>query len=121
MAALFSTAILAILLPSLVIASREQTEANPIMKVVKMMEDMVTELEHEAEVEKDLFKKAGCACETGEAELTKVIEHETVNGPQLQSKIETESAEEKKLTEELAAHKDDKAKTEKSLAEAASM
>merc|ERR1719265_221342 len=88
------------------------------MKVVGMMQDMIKELEHEGEVEKEIFKKAVCACEK---ELTGVIEHETVNGPQLQSTIEAETAEEKKLTEELAAHKDDKAKTEKSLGEATSM
>jgi hypothetical protein len=119
MAVLFPTAFVAII--SCVRGAEEQTEKNPIMKVVGMMQDMVKELEHEAEVEKDLFKKAGCACETGEKELTKVIEHETVNGPQLQSKIEAETAEETKLSEEIAAHKDDKAKTEKSLSEATSM
>merc|ERR1719265_2480037 len=88
------------------------------MKVVGMMQDMIKELEHEGEVEKEIFKKAVCACEK---ELTGVIEHETVNGPQLQSTIEAETAEENKLTEEIAAHKDDKAKTEKSLSEATSM
>ena len=119
MTVLFSTACVAVF--SCVFAAEEQTEKNPIMKVVGMMQDMVKELEHEGEVEAKLFKKAGCACETGEKELTKVIEHETVNGPQLESKIEGESAEEKKLSEEVAAHKDDKAKTEKSLSEATSM
>ena len=118
-ATLFS-ALVATILAS-VHASGEQAQKNPIMKVVGMMQDMVKELEEEGEVEKKLFKKAGCACETGEKELTKVIDHETVNGPQLQSKIEAETAEENKLTEELTAHKDDKAKTEKSLAEATSM
>jgi len=119
MASLFSTAFF--LVVSFALAFKEQSEANPIMKVVGMMQDMIKELEHEGEVEKDLFKKAGCACETGEKELTKVIEHETVNGPQLQSTIEAETAEENKLTEEIAAHKDDKAKTEKSLSEATEM
>jgi len=119
MAALFSTALITIF--SCVLATQEETEANPIMKVVGMMKDMTKELEHEGEVEAELFKKAGCACETGEAELTKVIEHETVNGPQLQSKIEADTAEESKLSEEIAAHKDDKAKDEKSLSEATSM
>merc|ERR1719161_1045219 len=85
---------------------------NPIHKVTGMLNDMKTELEKEKETEKEVFEKAMCICETGEAGLQKVIDQSNTDIPRLTSSIESMTAETKKLKAEIKAHEEDKAATE---------
>merc|ERR1719424_1295770 len=98
-----------------VVGSRNTAEANPIRKIVNELEKMNAELEHQAENEKELFDKAMCVCETGEKDLTGVIEFSNSEITRLTSKIESETAEKKKMDMDLEAHAKDKVETEKSL------
>jgi hypothetical protein len=94
-------------------------EPSPMRKVIHLLEDMKKELEHEAENEVELFDKAMCACETGEKNLTKVIEDATGQIAAATAKIETESAEHTKLKKELVVHNTEKEEAEASLAKGA--
>jgi len=96
----------------------EESETSPIRKVVKMMEDMRTQLEKEAKEEAELFEKALCMCDGGEGELKKVIAHLTGEVDRLTSKQAEEKAERAKLNTDLEAHKLDLANTKKTLYEA---
>lgn len=83
---------------------QELAEANPMRKIIGMLQDMQKELEREQEMEEELFEKAMCACEGGEKQLQKVIEDSTLQIEQLSSKVESETAERAQLTQEVKEH-----------------
>lgn len=103
---------------SLAMEVQDSKVNNPVAKVVGMMEDMQTELKKEFENEKDLFEKAMCFCDNGEGSLKKSVQKSSDDIDRLSTKIEADTAERKKLMEELKQHKAEKAQTEKSLYEA---
>lgn len=90
-------------------------EPSPMRKVVHLLEDMKKELEKEAENEVIIFDKAMCMCETGERNLTKVIEDATSQIAEATAKIAAESAEHSKLKKELAVHESEKVEAEAAL------
>lgn len=94
------------------------TKENPIRKITGMLEDMKAELEHEAETEAETFDKAMCICETGEKELSGVIDHSSSEIERLTLKIEKESAEKMQLEKDIEIAEKDKVDTESSLEEA---
>merc|ERR1719214_177578 len=53
--------------------SKALSSANPMRKIITMLQDMQKEVEAEAEAEKEIFEKALCACEGGEKELDETI------------------------------------------------
>merc|ERR1719326_1257558 len=88
---------------------------NPIRKVLGMLKDM------QAELEKELFEKAMCACSTSEDELNKVITHSTSEISRLTAKVAADTAQKTKLESELSAHNTDKKETESALAQATAL
>jgi len=92
--------------------------ANPIRKVVKLMQEMQKEIEVQKEKEKELFEKFMCICTSYPPELRQSIEEGTKNVELLTSKIEEESANKEKLEQELIGHKQEKAGAEKDLNQA---
>merc|ERR1719160_2279871 len=96
----------------------DDSSGNPIRKVVHMMQDMQKQLEKEQKEEAELFEKAMCMCDGGEAELKKVIDHMTSEVDRLTSKQKEEKALRAKLIAELDEHKTDLANTKKTLYEA---
>merc|ERR1740138_1616911 len=83
-------------------ASMEQREtlssrANPIRKVVTMLQSMVKQITKEGEVEKKLFDKFMCYCEKGDAALAKSIADAETKMPELASDIEAAEEEVKQL------------------------
>merc|ERR1719460_433883 len=90
-------------------------EPSPMRKVVHLLEDMKKELEKEAENEVIIFDKAMCMCETGERNLTKVIEDATSQIAEATAKIAAESAEHSKLKKELDVHESEKVEAEAAL------
>merc|ERR1719331_546956 len=91
---------------------------SPIRKVVGMMLDMKTQLEKEQKEEAELFEKAMCMCDGGEAELKKVIAHMTSEVERLTNKQAEEKALRAKLIADVDEHKTDQANTKKTLYEA---
>jgi len=83
-----------------------------------MLQDMAKEVEREGEVEKELFDKALCACEGGEAELDKTIADSQAAIEEWTAKTESGNAEKSQLTQEVAEHKTAAATAKKDLEEA---
>jgi len=92
--------------------------ANPLAKIITMMEDMKAELEKEAKDEKELFEEAMCICKKGEKELGGVITFSTAEIERLESAVESGTATKAKLGSELKDHATDKEETTKALEEA---
>jgi len=60
-----------------------QAGANPVRKVVSLLQKMAKTVEKEAEEEQELFDKFNCWCKTGGAELQQSISSNTAKVPSL--------------------------------------
>merc|ERR1719487_1253478 len=98
--------------------TRSNMEENPMRKIIGMLQDMVKELEAEAEVEKEIFDKAACVCEGGEGELKKTIDDSNAAIEEYTAKTAAGEAERAQLTQEIADHKTSAAQAEEDLSEA---
>jgi chromosome segregation ATPase len=95
-------------------SSATELRANPIRKVVTMLQKMQEKVEAEGEKEKELFDKFMCYCKTGTADLEKSIAEAEEMITELPGKIEEGKAE---LTQTKADIK--KAKEDRTAAKAA--
>ena len=86
------------------LSESDHMEANPMRKIITMLQDMTKELEREGELEKEIFDKALCACEGGDKELQKVIDDSNAAIEEWSAKIESATAEKAQLTQEVADH-----------------
>jgi len=68
-------------------ASGEASRANPIRKVVTMLQNMQKKVEAEGEKEKELFEKYMCYCKTSGGALSKSIGDAGTKMPQLEADI----------------------------------
>jgi outer membrane murein-binding lipoprotein Lpp len=100
--------------------SRESVSmaANPIRKVVTMLQSMQKKVTEEGEIERTLFDKFMCYCEKGDSALAKSISGAEAKMPALVSDIEEAEQEVKQLKLDLEAHKADRAAAKKSMAAA---
>jgi hypothetical protein len=85
-----------------------RAEANPIRKVVTILQDMKKELEQEGDVEKDMFDKFMCYCDGNTEGMSKAVEEAGQKITELKSKLEAEKAEKAQLDQELVQHKLDR-------------
>merc|ERR1719161_1821498 len=92
--------------------------ANPIRKVVTLMQDMQKELEAEGEKEKELYDKFMCFCETQESELSAASEKASTAIQELGAKKEADAAAKAGIEQELAEHKSDRDSAKQDLEEA---
>merc|ERR1719160_1279099 len=86
-------------------AGQSLNEANPMRKIIGMLQDMQKELEREGEIEKEIFEKALCACEGGEGELTKVIDDSNAAIEEFTAKVASGEAEKAQLKQDVIDHK----------------
>lgn len=100
------------------LASTNAAMANPIRKVVNLLEGMASKAEKEGEEEKKIYEEYMCHCKTHTAELQKAVDENSVKGPALESQIAEDTAANAKLKEDLTTHKADLA-TAQAAAEAA--
>jgi septal ring factor EnvC (AmiA/AmiB activator) len=96
----------------------ETTQANPIRKVVTMLQMMQKKVEAEGEKEQKMFDAYMCWCKTGGGDLEKSIADGTAKVGELGSAIEEGEAELAQLAEDLTAHKADRASAETAMKEA---
>jgi hypothetical protein len=94
------------------------SEANPIRKIVTMLQDMQHELEREAANEAELFEKAMCACDQGGKDLANTIAEASAAIEQLSAKVKQETAEKSSLAQELSDHYSGKESAESDLSQA---
>jgi len=95
--------------------------ANPIRKVVTLMQNMQKEVESEGEKEKELHEKFMCFCETTSAATTKKAEDASAKIEELSSKAKEEDALKAQLTQEIAEHKQDRDSAKTDLEEATTL
>merc|ERR1719230_3949 len=92
--------------------------ANPIRKVVTLLQDMQKEVAAEGVKEKELYDKFMCFCTGNTAELQKGIDDGKAKLDELNGKLKAESAEKAQLSLDVTAHKADLAAAEQDLAKA---
>ena len=98
-----------------------EAKANPIRKVVTILQDMQKEIEVEGEKEQDLFDKFMCYCTGNTDGMSKSTEDAAAKITELKSKLEAEKAEKSQLDQELIQHKQDRAGAKSDLETATSI
>jgi len=84
------------------------TGANPIRKVVTLMQNMQKEIEPEGAKEKELFDKFMCYCSGGSDSLKKAIADAQAQAEELTAKLKSEEAEKSQIAQDLINHKSDR-------------
>jgi len=102
-------------------AVEETATANPIRKVVTMLQAMQKKVAAEGEKEQELFDKFMCYCKNGDEALAKSISDAEAKSPQLAADIEAAESQVKQLKADLKAHQTDRAAAKAAMAEATSI
>merc|ERR1719253_816136 len=95
--------------------------ANPIRKVVTLLQDMQKEIEAEGEKEEEAFDKFMCYCDGSTSDMAKGAEEGTQKVAELTSKVESLKAEKTQLEQELAQHQSDRAAAKEDASKASSL
>jgi len=102
-------------------ATEQRTSANPIRKVVNMLEALKGKVEAEGEKEKELFDKYMCYCKNAGGDLAKSIADAEKRGPELTAEIEASTGKLAQLKEDVKSHQTDRAAAKEAMAEATSL
>ena len=94
------------------------SEANPIRRVVTLLQDMRKEIEAEAVKEEKLYNKFMCFCKGNAGDLDKNAEEAAAKLEELNAKVKADQAEKAQLVQDLAQHKKDRANAKQDLATA---
>jgi chromosome segregation ATPase len=95
-----------------------QNNANPIRKVVNMLQMMQKKVEAEGEKEKELFDKFMCYCKNAGGDLSKSIAENEQKSGELPSQVEEAEASLVQLKEDLKKAQTDRAAAKSAMAEA---
>merc|ERR1719343_1638173 len=98
-----------------------QVSANPIRKVVTMLQNMVKKVEAEGEKEKELFEKYMCYCKTSGGDLAKSISDAGTKMPELEADIKEKTAKKAQLDEDIKQHQVDRAAAKEAMASATTL
>merc|ERR1719380_424853 len=106
--------------PAGVAATEQHTAlaANPIRKVVTMLQMMMKKIEAEGVKEKELYDKFMCYCKTADETLGKSIGDANTKIPQLESDIKAAVEEKAQLEADLEAHQTDRDAAKQAMAKA---
>merc|ERR1719456_1598220 len=111
-----------LLVHSAVLAAGEGQElraaANPMRKVITMLQMMQNKVTAEGKKEEELFEKFMCYCENADKSLSKSIEDASTKIPQLESEIKEAIALKAQLEEDIKKHREDRAAAKEALAKA---
>merc|ERR1719181_2128010 len=99
-------------------ALEQQVAANPIRKVVTMLQAMQKKVTAEGEKEQELFEKFMCYCKNGASTSQKSIADAEAKAPQLAADIEAGEAEVKQLKADIKQAQADRAAAKSAMAEA---
>merc|ERR1719156_155870 len=86
----------------------KETGANPIRKIVTLLQNMQKEIEAEGAKEKELFDKFMCFCSGSNGDLTKKGADAKAAIEELTAKLKSEEAEKVQITQALIDHKKDR-------------
>jgi chromosome segregation ATPase len=95
--------------------------ANPIRKVVTMLQNMQKKVVAEGEAETALFDKYMCYCKTSGGDLSKSISAAETKIPELESSIKEAEAKKAQLKEDLQQAQTDRAAAKSAMAEATAL
>jgi septal ring factor EnvC (AmiA/AmiB activator) len=112
--------VLAMALCASVVAA-EEAQANPIRKVVNMLQAMQKKVQAEGEKEAALFDKYMCYCKTSGGDLSKSIGDADTRIPQLGSDIKEAEAKNAQLKEDLKQHQVDRSAAKAAVADATAL
>jgi len=101
-------ACLLVLLATSATGTKVEAGANPVRRIVTMLQMMQKKVEAEGEKEEELHEKFMCYCETTRGTLGKAIEEAKDKVPQLESDVKEAIALKAQLEEEIAQHKTDR-------------
>merc|ERR1719217_1872036 len=90
-----------------------QEDANPIRKIVTLLQDMQKETEAEGVKEKELYDKFMCFCSTGEEDLAKTVSDSKSAVETLTAKHGQMVSEKASLAQDIETHTADAAQAEK--------
>merc|ERR1719453_1682540 len=85
-----------------------QEGANPIRKIVTLLQNMQKEIEAEGAKEQELFDKFMCFCSGNNADLTKKASDAKAAIEELAAKLKSEEAEKVQIGQDLIQHKADR-------------
>jgi len=107
--------------PAAALVSNEAAGANPIRKVVKMLQQMQKKIEAEGAKQQEVFDKYMCYCKTGGSALAKSIGDADTKVPQLGADIKEAEAKNAQLKEDLKQHQVDRSAAKAAVAEATAL
>merc|ERR1719460_1871940 len=99
----------------------ESARANPIRKVVTMLQNMEKKVKAEGEAEAALFEKYMCYCKTSGGDLSKSISDAGTKMPELEADIKSGEAKKKQLDEDIKQHQADRSAAKAAMAEATAL
>jgi len=102
-------------------ALAENNRANPIRKVVGMLQDMQKSVEEEGAKEKQLFEEFMCYCNNGAGSLDSAIATSAQQIESLTGQIGTETAQKSQMEQDVVQHKTDRVEAEKTIKESTAM
>merc|ERR1719454_2276511 len=103
------------------LTSEARVAANPIRKVVVLLQKMQQEVTAEGEKEEALYKKFMCYCKNGRETLEASIEANKNKIASLEAELKGALAEKKQTSAALAEHKQSRADAKKAMAEATAL
>merc|ERR1719171_917779 len=89
-------------------AAASDMQANPIRKVVTLMQNMQKEIEGEGAKEKELFDKFMCYCQNGQGSLQAAVDKSAAAIDEFSAKLKAETAEKSGVAQALITHKSDR-------------
>merc|ERR1711959_773490 len=99
-------------------ANQNEANANPIRRVVSLLQNMAKKVEAEGKAADELFDKFMCYCKTGKADLAKSISDNDAKIPALQSDIEEAESSLATTKQELEQHQVDRDAAKAAMAKA---
>jgi len=109
---------LLVLVASVSVVSAAEMTANPIRKVVTMLQAMEKKVQAEGDKEVELFEKFMCYCKNSDGALAKSISDAEAKVGSVTADIEAGEAEAKQLKADLKSHQADRAAAKAAMAEA---
>jgi len=122
MARALSTAALLPLAGALTAGRMEVTTgANPVRKVVNLLQKMQKKVQEEADEAEELYKKFICYCKTSGGDLTASIEAAEAKIPELSAELEEMTSRKSQLEADLKSHQKDRSAAKKAIADATAL
>merc|ERR1719330_906797 len=95
--------------------------ANPIRRVVTMLQKIQQKVSEEAKRDEELFEKFACYCKKGGGDLQSSITAAEEKIPQVSSNLKEATATKEQLDKDIVQHKDDRSDAKQSLATATAL